>query len=242
MAFTETRRLVIRTHRPWLRVLIFSSLAVIAIASIYLAFEFGRLGAGHNSLTAWQQRRELQSTITRLEKDNASLRARIAELETGQVSGGQERSELARTVSELQSQVARQNQDLTFYRGIVAASAGGTSVRIQRVVIAPGDSANNFALRVVLVQTARAEKNISGTMTLSVSGFEQNNPVTYTLDRLSADKRTQLKFSFRYFEDIDQPLALPAGFIPAKIQVEVRAEGRTGEPLTETFPWNVQQN
>jgi hypothetical protein len=238
---TETRKLVIRAHRPWLRGSIWAVLAIVTLAAIYIAFEGGRRRAGHDSLAAWQQRRELQAKIVQLEKTNTALRTKVAELETGQVSGRQESSELARTVSELQGQVARQNQDLAFYRGIVSSSVGGTSVRINRVVVVPGSAPDQFSVRVVLVQTVQPEKNVSGTMTFSLEGIEQHKPATYPLARLTADKREQLKFSFRYYEDLDQQLVLPKGFQPATVHVEVRAADRTGEPLTQTFEWRVQE-
>ncbi len=238
---TETRKLVIRVHRPGLRALLWGVCIVLTASAIYLAFEIGRRGAGYDSISAWKQRRELHQKIEQLDKRNAALRAQLAELETGQVSGRQERAELTRSVGELQDQVAQQKQDLAFYRGIVSANAGGTSVRIHRVTIVPGDAPDRFNLRVVLVQTTRAERNVSGTMTLTLEGLEQDKPATYPLERVAAEKGDPLKFSFRYFEDIDEPIVLPAGFRPAKVHVEVRVADRTGEPLTETFDWRVQE-
>ncbi len=239
---TDTRRLVIRAHRPWQRRLIWGGVAALALLAVYLAFEIGRRGAGYDSLQAWQQRRALNATIAELQKANAGLRASMAELETGQVSAHREREELARSIGELQSRIARQNQDLTFYRGIVSDSAGGTRVRIHRVVIEPGENSGNYRIRVVLVQTARPEKDVSGTMTLSVAGAEGDKPAEYPLQRLTQQKLERLRFSFRYFEDIEQQIELPAEFRPASVNVEVRAAGRTGEPLSEKFEWRVQES
>jgi hypothetical protein len=237
---TQTRRLVIRPHRPWVRPVLWASLALVLIAAVYLAFEAGRHGAGHDSILAWQQRRGLQGVVDRLEKTNAALRAEIAELKTGQVSGGQEREALARNVGELQRQLARQNQDLAFYRGIVSSPAGESRVNVHRAVISPADTPGRFRVSVVLVQTARPEKDASGTLTLSVEGTQQGKPVVHPLERLTDGKPQPLKFSFRYFEDIVREVALPAGFEPANLNVEVRA-GR-GEPVNRKFEWRVQEN
>lgn len=215
--------------------------ALLALLSIYVAFELGRRGAGYDSIDAWRQRSALQGTIKQLQKDNETLRAELAELKTGQVSGRQEREELARSLSDLQGQLARQNQDLAFYRGIVSAAGSANRVSIHRVVISAGEGAGHFKVSVVLAQTARPEKDVAGTVTLSLEGMEQGRPAVYPLTRLSADKSAQLKFSFRYFQDLEQPIALPAGFTPASLTVEVRTAGR-GEPaVNQKFEWRVQE-
>jgi cell division protein FtsB len=238
----DTRRLVIRSHRPWLRPLLWGGLGVLMVAVVYLAFELGRLGAGHDSLAAWQQQRALQNTIEQLRRTNADLRAGLAELQTGQVSARHEREELARSIGELQGRIAQQNKDLAFYRGIVSDSAGANRVRVHQVTIAPGETAGGYRIRVVLVQTARPERDVSGTVTLSLEGAERGQPALLPLARLTADKREQLRFSFRYFQEFEQQVLLPADFTPAGVQVEVRAAGRTGEPLTEKFEWRVQES
>jgi cell division protein FtsB len=237
---TETRRLVIRPHRPWQRPLLWTVLAVVVLGAVYLAFEAGRHGAGHDTILAWQQRRGLQTKMNTLEKTNAALRAEIAELKTGQVSSGQEREALARNVVDLQRQLARQNQDLAFYRGIISSPAGESRVNVHRAVIEPADTPGRFRVSVVLVQTARPEKDVSGTVALSVEGSEQGRPVVYPLERLSGGKTEPLKFSFRYFEDLVREMTLPPGFTPANLNVEVRVSGRGG-PVSRKFEWRTQE-
>jgi cell division protein FtsB len=238
---TETRRLIIRPHRPWLRPLLWGGLAVVMLAIVYVAHEAGRYGAGHDSILAWKQRRGLQADMDELKKTNAALRAEIAELKTGGVSGSQEREALARNVSELQAQLARQNQDLAFYRGIVSSPAGESRVNVHRAVIAPADTPGRFRVGVVLVQTARPEKDVSGTVTLAIEGAEQGRPVVYPVERLAEAKAGPLKFSFRYFENVEREVTLPAGFTPANLNVDVRVNGRS-EPLSRKFEWRTQEN
>ncbi len=232
--------LVIRTQRPWLRRLIWITGFALLPLSFYLMYELGRFDGGYDRLTVGQRRRELEVEIERLEKANAEMRAKVAELETGHVSHQQESAELARTVADLQAQVARQSQDLAFYRGIVGSTIGAPTIKVQRFQVHSGSSPRHHRLRLVLVQAVRPDNIVSGTVALTVQGTERGKPVTYSLGRLTADGREQLSFSFRYVQDLDQEVVLPEGFEPARISVEVRASGRSGAPFNQSFNWTVQ--
>lgn len=232
--------LVIRTQHPWLRRVWWGLAIALVPLGLYLTYELGRLDGGYDRLSAGQARREQEVAIERLDKANAELRGKLAELETGRVSQQQEREELARTVTDLQTQVARQAQDLQFYRGIVSQTVGAPNVKVQRFQIVTGSAARRFKLRLVLVQAARPENVVSGTVALAVEGSERGKSVTYNLPRLTSDARAQVQFSFRYFQDLDQEIVLPEGFQPARVNVEVRASGRASSPATQSFNWAVQ--
>jgi uncharacterized FlaG/YvyC family protein len=231
--------LVIRTQHPRLRRVWWGLAIALAPLGLYLTYELGRFDGGYDRISAGQERREQEVATERLEKANAELRGKLAEFETGRVSQQQEREELARTVTDLQTQVARQQQDLQFYRGIVSQTVGAPNVKVQRFQIVNGSAARRFKLRLVLVQ-ARTESVASGTVALAVEGSERGKAVTYNLPRLTADARAQVPFSFRYFQDLDQEIVLPEGFQPARVNVEVRASGRASSPATQSFNWAVQ--
>lgn len=236
----EAGNLVIRAHRPWLRRFLWIAALALLPLSFYLMYEFGRFDGGYDRLTVGQRRRELEVEIERLEKTNAELRAKVAELETGDTSHQQETAELGRSVAELQSQVARQSQDLAFYRGIVGSTIGAPGIKVQRFQVRAGTGPNHFHLRMVLVQAVRPDNIVSGSVALTVQGTERGKAVTYNLARLTADGRDQLPFSFRYVQDLDQEVVLPGGFAPARVSVEVRTSGRSGAPYNQSFDWTIQ--
>ena len=232
--------LVIRKHRPWVVRLFWIAIIAFAPLALYLTYELGRFDGGYDRLSAGQERREQEVAIERLEKANAELRGKLAEFETGRISQQQEREDLSRNVTELQTQVARQAQDLQFYKGLVSTTVGAPNVKVQRFAITSANAARRFKLKIVLVQAARAENTVSGSVALTVDGTERGKTVTYPLTRLAPDARAQLPFSFRYFQDVDQEIVLPEGFTPARVNVEVRATGRASSPATQTFNWVVQ--
>src|SRR5262245_18091555 len=116
----SSANLVVRTHAPARRVLTVIALTLLAAFALYVVYELGRYDAGYDRLAVSQERAEHEVSIGRLDKDNRELRTRLAELDTIRVGRAQEQAEVSRSIGALQAQVARQKQELEFYRGIVA--------------------------------------------------------------------------------------------------------------------------
>ena len=233
--------LVIRARRPWVRRALWIAALAVLPAVLYLTYELGRFDGGYDRLTVGQHRREFEVEIERLQKSNVELRAQVAELETGRVSQEQERRELARTIGDLQAQVGRQSQDVAFYRGLVNSTLNAPNIKVQKFEVVAGDGNGRYHLRMVLVQAVRPDNIVTGTVELTVEGTQRGQPAKYGLARLTGDGRTQLPFSFRYFQDLDQEVALPDGFRPGRVNVEVKSSGRSA-PLSQSFNWNVQSS
>ncbi len=91
--------------------------------ALYVIFEFGRYEAGYDRLATAKQRAELEALIEHLKEDNHELNLRLAEIDTQRIGWAREQAEVSRTIGDLQAQVARQAQDLAFYRGVGNQSA-----------------------------------------------------------------------------------------------------------------------
>lgn len=314
--------LVIRRVAPR-RTLVLTTVAVVGgLLALGASFEAGRYQGGYDVIAAARQRAQLQATAARLEKDNSALRKQVTDLDTTRVGLAQERTELAHTIGELQSQVASQAQQLAFYRGVVShgvsqddlamglkiqqltitansvsgegSSSGGNSSSGAGSVsgaggVTGGDSSagavraspsvnasaagtgagagsagaatetgvaggvastsaagaahgadGRFDVHLTLLQTANPQAAMSGTFQLSIEGRSQGKTETLDLAALTDGKLSTQPFSFRYYQSLEQHIALPAGFSPERLTVEVRAGGKPVTPLIQTFPWKVE--
>ncbi len=150
--------LVVRTHAPARRVLTVIALTLLGAFALYVVYELGRYDAGYDRLAVSQERAEHEVSIDRLEKANRELRTRLAELDTIRVGRAREQAEVSRSIGDLQAQVARQTQELAFYRGIVAQSAVSPGVKVQQLADRPGQQARpSSALRLNLMRSQRPE-------------------------------------------------------------------------------------
>lgn len=233
----RTGQLVIRRHAPWKRPLVIGGFLVAALL-LYGMFEWGRYNAGHDQLAVLMERRELLGRVESLEQANDELRGRVAAVDTARDVDRQSYADVEKTLGELQAQVLRQSEELTFYRGIVAPTDGIGGLRIQRFEILPGGSDRHFRLRVVLVQAMRQDAVVSGTVNFDLEGALNENPAHLPLAEVGGPANGQLPFSFRYFQNIEQDVTLPEGFTPLAINVEVRSPRQSA--VRQSFSWQVQ--
>jgi len=84
---------------------------------------------------------------------------------------GRERTEIARTIGELQAQVARDQQEMGFYRGWCPARPAGGRCGA-RAAVSHRDVAGDqhFSLRFSLSRTQRPEEAVNGTIAITIDG------------------------------------------------------------------------
>lgn len=230
-------KVVIRTYAPGRTWMVATALIVIAVLGAYLLFEYGRARAGFDQLAALRARAELRQELEKRDEIIQQLRGDSAALETMRTSQVKERAELSRTIGELQAEVAKQAQQLSFYQGIVVQSANAAEVKLQQFRIGPGATERQFVVRLTLVQTGRPDRIVAGTVSVVAEGTRGGAPATLDLGALTGGGAGQLPFSFRYFENLNPEIVIPADFRPERITVEVRSSRREVAPVTQTFIW-----
>jgi hypothetical protein len=213
---------------------------VTAVFGIYVVYELGRYNAGYDRQSVSQQRTELEVQIEHLQSENRELRTKLAELDTIRVGRAREQSEVARAMGDLQAQVAKQSQELAFYRGVVAQGAASVGVKVEELRISATPQPKVYVVHMALVRSGRAETLAAGTVQLSVDGEFAGGERTLDLASLSGGRQHDLRYDFRYFQDFDQELTLPAGFKPAHLVVEVQSNRHDVTPLSQTFLWSVE--
>jgi len=236
----RTGRLVVRYHSPWRRRSVLIGAIVVAILVMYGLYEWGRFEGGYSKFAELQHRRELNAKIEALEDANSKLRADVAAAELAREVDRKAYADVEKDLAGLQSKVLKHQEELTFYRGIVSPEDGIGGLRIQRFQVLPGGADNAFRLRLVLVQSMRQDAVVSGSVVLQIEGVRDNKPAQLTLAEAGGEARSdgQVPFQFRYFQNLEQAVTMPQGFVPKAVNVEVRSARST--PVRESFPWQVQ--
>jgi hypothetical protein len=230
---------VVRTRAPALRTTLWVAGVLIGLFALYVIYEFGRYDAGYDRQAVAQARTELEVKIEHLEKENKEMRTQLAELDTYRVGRAREQAEVARSMGELQAQVAQQAQELAFYRGVVQQGAASIGLKIEQQRITAVDAAT-FNVHLSLVRSGRADTDATGTLVMELDGSSGGQAKSLDLPALTNNRTRELRYGFRYFQDFDQEVKLPAGFKPEQLQVEVRSGKKDVPPLTQTFLWTVE--
>ncbi len=204
---------------------------------VWVAYELGQARAGHNSREAQQGRIDAESELGETREENKQLREKIALLETDAKIDAKGYSQVESQLAALQAEILKQQEDLAFYRGIVADQEAG--VRIQDLELLRGVDESSYSMHLVLAQPIGASRRISGTVELDVEGMSEGASVTLNLADLSGQKarKTRLNFSFRYFQNLEADLVLPEGFAPARVKVKLTPQGKSAKPVEKSFDW-----
>ncbi len=229
-----------RPRAPLVRRTVRAAALLIGVFALYVVYELGRYNAGYDRQAVAQQRTELQVQIEHLEKADRELRTKVAEADTITAGRAHEQAEQARAIGDLQAQVARQSQELAFYRGVVAQTAASIGVKIEQLHITAGAKPGTFRVHLSLVRAGRPDALTSGTVHFTLLGSSAAGARSLDLAALTAGRQHELRYDLRYLESLDQELTVPAAFRPEQLDVELQSSRRDIAPISQTFLWTVE--
>jgi len=225
-----------RTVLPWFALV--AGAVALAGAAGWVGYSQGQRSAGHDAAAAASQRAVIDAQNERLQLQNQRLNAQVAELEMARRLDRDAYGQVESTLGDLQSRLARQSDDLAFYRSIVAPADGIQGLRIQRFEVLPGAETRQVQLKLTLVQAMRHESVVSGLAQVTLVGMQGDVPARFAVGELIGKPRAQLPFSFRYFQTVEQTVTLPEGFDPYEVDVRLQSS-KLRAPLQQVFPWKV---
>lgn len=232
-------RLVVRSDLPGRRRLVLGILFLVVAVLLWAAFQWGRGNLGlPGGVTP--DRVTLRDRVNLLEGEVRTLRVELARRESERVGQARERTELARTIGSLRGDVQRLESELGFYRGVVGTSGPADVLKVQQFRTSRMPEANTYRLRLVLGRPLNPEGNVSGKLRMTFVGGEGSVPAQLDLATAAGVEGGELPFEFRYLQEIEQVIRLPAGFVPARTEVELVPARRGVNPVRETFPWTLE--
>ncbi len=236
---TGRPELVIRPNAPMRRILGIT-LTVLGLVGLGLAFELGQYRAGYSVVSAMQERGRLHASIKHLQAANRALQARIIGLQTVDAGHAREDQVVARTIGDLQARVARQTEELAFYRAVVAEGAPAIGLRVGTVRVSTVKPVGSFLVDVSLVRAGKTNGMTTGAVSLTVDGQgAAGKPVTLDGQALAGAGAATVPYDFRYYQDLHQSVVLPPGFRPEHLTVKVSSSRKNVPPLSQTFPWSA---
>ena len=211
----------------------------LAGACLYLAFELGRLQSGYSRLDERRRVEAFESELAERDRQIDDLERQVAILETSGDIDRETYQSVERNLAELETRIQQQEEELGFYRGIVSPGDGVVGLRVQNVEVELGPPAGPHLLRVLLVQAIVQNERVTGSVEVYVHGTAEGEDVTYGLGDLAVDgQATSIPYGFRYFQNLEVGIELPAGFSPATLEIQVWPRQPRNETITQSFSWD----
>jgi len=209
----------------------------------YLIFELGRIQANYSIVDSMAERQATQEQIVGLEEHIIALDEEITLLETHRDIDREAYKGVEVNLTELQRKIQEQGDAIAFYRGIVSPADGGRGLRVQDLKLKKGKDDHAYIVRLVLIQVMQHDRAVKGNVNFSIEGEQDGVATTYTLQQLvPPDADSNWPFSFRYFQDFDRKLVLPAGFTPERVNIEVQSRTKSIASIEQSFLWQTGQS
>ena len=234
-------KLVVRSYAPKRRALLWSLAALLSLGILYAVFELGRWDAGFRVVDSVRGALSASARIRGLEAENAKQRIQLEAAEVARRVDREGYKQVERSLGDMQSQIARLNQDLSFYRGLVQPESI-IHVKVQQMQILPETTLGQFRLKFVLMQTGKPDSIVAGSADITIDGLLQGKPASLTFAQVTPNRRASLAYSFRYFQDYDESVKLPPGFVPTRVGVDIHSarDRDVSHSFRQAFVWKAQ--
>jgi hypothetical protein len=232
-------KLVVRRYAPKRRAVLVGLIGFTALAALYAAFELGRYDAGFRVVDSVRGALSAARRIRELEALNAEQHTQLEAADVARRVDREGYKQVERSLGDMQSQIGRLKQDLSFYRGLVQPDSI-VHVKVQQMQIVPEAGEGRYHLKFVLMQAGKPSNNVAGGVVVTLDGLVHGKPQTLNLAQVSGLRAAALPYSFRYFQQFDEPLQLPADFEPTRVGVEIHAGRDAGHSFRQAFVWKAQ--
>lgn len=211
----------------------------LVLTACALAFGIGYVNGYRAEQEMLSERDWFQSSLTQARGELAGLRQRVADLSVeGQIDDELD-SKYRTSVKELEGRIAGLEEEVRFYRSLMAPEADRRGLRIERLDLERTPEAGKLRYKLLLTQVEKQHGVVQGKVTLNLIGTRDGQPVVLPLNEVTELGEYPLVYRFRYFQAFPGVLQLPEGF--SLQSVEVVAQARGGERLERSFDWRVEE-
>ncbi len=220
--------------RFWKRFLLLALVALLATASYF----FGRIEALETQEKAIVERDQLIEELNSAQQSASSYNQRVLMLEKGGEVDRRSTEGLRQNMVDLRTQIATLQEEVAFYKGIMAPASRKYDLRVQKTEVEKTLEDRRFRYKVVVTQVGTNQTYIKGLVIVNITGLMNGKQKIFGLRDLSDDVQDYgIKFKFRYFQEISGELVLPKGFTPESIEVVLQSKGSKAGRVTQTTPW-----
>ncbi|MEW8028690.1 MAG: DUF6776 family protein [Candidatus Thiodiazotropha sp.] len=140
-------------------------------------------------------------------------------------------------IKKLQDERLKMEEELTFLRGIVSTSSKQQVLKVQNFKLERGLEAQQFVYKFSVSQVINSGRVVKGKIEVAVMGLQDGQTRLLKLEDLSDEKLSSHKMRFRYYQNVEGKVHLPADFQPATIKIDVKPSNAKLQPVSESYDW-----
>ena len=234
-------RSIVVQDRPSRRRLAIASMVLIVVAVAQLAYwHSGKtIRAEHQKLSVEYAKVVEQLQIAEARYQDASQQ--LTNVRLGSDIDRKAVQVVRSTVSEHKQTINQLNEEINFYKGLMAPTERERGLGIRSWEVYPGSAPNRFQYKLGLQQLALKHKVLKGIVQVNIIGQRGGAEEILPLAVLSKQTDKILKLRFKYFQYIDGELTIPQDFIPERVNIIAKATSPKAVTVDKHYSWIVQK-
>lgn len=230
------RFMIVPKKTPWRGwLLVIAALWVLSLIGVwYWTNTHAAPNLAHADRTVGEQGRQLEEN----EKELKQARQLLATLRRSEQISRNANIELQSTLSDRDEEIEGLRADVAFYERLVGATAQRRGLNVHDIQFEP-EAGGTWHFTATVTQNLNRGAISQGNMKFSVEGISSGRLKTVPWENLVQKSDMGGKpYSFRYFQELEGSVLLPAGFTPQRVKVLLR--GNNGQ-ADQVFPWNAKK-
>jgi len=215
---------------------------VLVISLLVAVFWLGHETTDKASYEKDLEQAALQMRAEDAEKKYIDLNNKVSIYEQDSIVNRQA-NELVRIENKrLREKITELEEAVAFYRGVMSPSKNVRGLRIARLNLNGTKDGRRFHYKFILTQVAENSRYVEGKVKFKVIGMQDGKVKSLSHQELISNQENKnIKFRFRYFQDIKGEISLPDKFIPERVVVIAESKGKGAVRLEESFNWLIEE-
>jgi hypothetical protein len=235
-------RMVVVPYRPWLPAALIAGTFCVVLLAALAGLYWGYYGASREHIEVGAENVLLSDALIQAQEQVAELRAQLAMSGQDTLLDQRAEAEVQSTINSLRGRIRQLEQDVSFYRQVMAPDSSETGLVIENLRLELAVAPAAYRYRVFVRVAGAGDEMVRGSVQLSLQGQQDGLSRTYELRELAAaTAEVSDTLDFRYFQTLEGEFELPSGFIPEAMLVHAQSS-HPEQYLTERrFNWTVEE-
>lgn len=229
-------------YRPIRRIMIMIIALLLVAVSICGSYFYGKAESFGVTKSLTLEVERLGDSVQQKQQYVDELEQQLANVALGAEVDRSSSEAVRKDIADLKDEVARLQEDNSFYRSLMAPNENASGLTIGAVEISRSSNVRSFSYRVVVQQLVTKHVVLNGSMQFSIVGRLNGESKVYPLFALSDQVDAErIKLRFKYFQTIAGELVLPENFEPDHIELVAESSGSKSQKVEKTFGWLVEE-
>ncbi|GAB1258809.1 hypothetical protein NBRC116494_33110 [Aurantivibrio plasticivorans] len=235
---TKSTRLKVVPHRPYFQGALIAGFVCAVILTAIASYWLGNSQGQAQQAEAITERDELRIMLDAKTREAEALSQKVANLSLAREVDQASNEDVRGEVISLKEEIAALQEDIAFYRGLMAPTENRRGLTIGSVELSATGVPRRYDYKVVVQQLATNHNVLSGSLTFNIVGREGEQVRKIPLKDLSSEVNvTDIRLRFKYFQNIAGQLELPLGFEPQRIELVAKTTGRDAAVVEKMSEW-----